>query len=400
MTEPKPNPNNTNVSDMFEESDPFMSRNKSLSNQFIDDVVSNNQKNIQENNQETNDESNQENNQETNDESNKLKREGKGGVKVRKKFVSSKEYYEDIEEEAPAELDLLDLDRPIRGQKFCCMSFAEPKFQSLEKKETFFMTEFLKKFLVDYTKNVITKIADDKGLDAQELIEEYDLEKKVDDDKDNFTDDKWKETKEINNKNDPLNNFFKPELVEMLVKYNKYRNNNHKDNMKLLKKRFPNETFRSAVKFRGAFPTRQKAQKYADALFKKDKVVNIFVMQAGAWVPFNPGEDEIKNSKTTEKKLNNLLWQYRKNQVYAEHFFNERKEELIKEKARKNINKRQVRTGNQPVSKPNKIKTDDENNENDEITENNVNMASVINDDVIGLDDTEVDDLIDRLKNK
>ena len=48
-------------------------------------------------------------------------------------------------------VDLLDEDRPIAGQKFCCVSFVSPE-NILKQREMYFMEEFLKSW--DLTKSL------------------------------------------------------------------------------------------------------------------------------------------------------------------------------------------------------------------------------------------------------
>ena len=119
------------------------------------------------------------------------------------------------------------------------------------------------------------------------------------------------------------------------MKYKRYKEENLVELRKALKQKYPDECFDRALKFRGAFSSKQKAKKYAADLFKKDKVANIFVVQGFHWVPFNPPPEMINSQKTQDKRLNDLLWGYRKQQAFAEQFFEERKEELIKDRVRK-----------------------------------------------------------------
>ena len=50
----------------------------------------------------------------------------------------------------PKYVDLLEEDKPIAGQKFCCVSFVSPE-KILKKKELFYFQEFLKHW--DFTKS-------------------------------------------------------------------------------------------------------------------------------------------------------------------------------------------------------------------------------------------------------
>lgn len=250
--------------------------------------------------------------------------------------VPSQNYVEDLEEDGPdpQELDLADLDKPIRGQKFSCISYVEPQFETLEKREAYTATHFLQAFLKSYTRKVVSTMAQDYNIDVNEALIKYDLNEKIEDDAENFKDENWKKTK-AKHENRVDNHFFKADVYDMLVKYHRYKDYNVVEIKKALKEEYPDECFDRALKVRGVFSTYTKARKFAAELFKKDKTVNIFVIQTGAWVPFNPPQELIDKQVTIDKQLNKLLWGYNKNKIYAEHFYNERREEMIKDRARR-----------------------------------------------------------------
>ena len=52
--------------------------------------------------------------------------------------------------ENPKYVDLLDEDKPVAGQKYCCISFVSPE-HIIKQRETFYMEEFLKNW--DFTKS-------------------------------------------------------------------------------------------------------------------------------------------------------------------------------------------------------------------------------------------------------
>lgn len=302
-------------------------------------------------------------------------------IGVREVTVSSKDYINDLEEEAPDGYDFLDIDKPIRGQGWCLLSFMEPPISSLEKLENYVMCEFMKSFLTDYTKRVITQISNDYKLNSDELIEKYKLEKKIDPEQ-IFDDKNWEEIKKELENSCVENHFFQSDIYDMLVKYRKFKDEDITELRNKLKKIYPTECFRGGVKFRGAFPSRNRANKFATELFKMDKVANIFAVQSGAWVPFNPSEDEIKKQRTNEKELNNIMWQYRKNQMHAEQFFNKRKEDLIKDKMKKNLNNRIINKKTHTLDdSPPKLKYNDDLKETEQL-----------------LPDEKIDSLLDKLE--
>lgn len=81
-----------------------------------------------------------------------------------------------------------------------------------------------------------------------------------------------------------------------------------------------------AVKFRGAFPTLELAEKHCRKLEKKDKYFKIFVGQTGKWLDFDPPADHVEKELVSDpnhqkiidaqheqrmKKINELAGKYK-----------------------------------------------------------------------------------------
>ena len=251
------------------------------------------------------------------------------------KVITSDELVNELEDSAPTELDLCDVDPIIKNQRFICVSFVEPQFETLEKQENLITHEFLRRYLADHSAEVVRTMCRDYNLDEQEALLRYNLMPNPDTDPEAFADqEKWDEMKKKHMREED-NHLFKHSVSDLLLEYHRYKDDNIVELRSMVNEKYPDECFDRGLKFRGAFSSQTKAQKFAKELFKKDKISNIYVVQGFHWIPFNPPQDFIKSQKTPDRRLNDLLWGYRKQQAFAEQFFNERKEELIKDKVRK-----------------------------------------------------------------
>ena len=262
-----------------------------------------------------------------------LETDSKGRIKMK---IDSDIYVEELSQDAPVEIDLCEIDRPIKGQRKCCISFASPPISNIEKRENFIMNEYLNLFLSQYTEIVLKHVSSDFKLNKDDVLEKYGFMKRVNDSLENFNDSKWKETKENHDKK-ITNNFFSANINDMLVMYNQYRTDNMAELREMLDNKYPRECFEYAIKIRGSYGTSAKANKRCDELMKKDKHNKIYVADVGAWLPVCPPDSLIGRQRTIDKKLNNLMWSHRKNILYADRFFRERINEQIEDKISKTL---------------------------------------------------------------
>ena len=80
----------------------------------------------------------------------------------------------------------------------------------------------------------------------------------------------------------------------------------------------------------GSFSTREDAQKHADTEMKKDNRYNIFVGENGLWCPFDPDPNSCQNAIYQERRLNNMMQDYLKQNEKQKDAFEIRKHELMK----------------------------------------------------------------------
>ena len=169
-------------------------------------------------------------------------------------------------------IDFLSADTTIPGQNYCCLSFVSPE-KVIKNKETFFMSEFLK----DYCKK--------EELDYQEV------------------DDKYKDF-----------------LYTNQMKLQKQFDEKHKF-----------QTSVRGLKVRGVYDSRQEAEQRAKILHRMDQDHHVFVGSIGQWLPWDPEADAIADQEYIDEGLNNLMGEYKKNQINKDQFFEERKNEKMQD---------------------------------------------------------------------
>ena len=172
------------------------------------------------------------------------------------------------------EIDYLEVDKPIPGQNYVCMSFVSPE-KVLEEKNHYFVKEFLKSLNKDF---------DDKDLDT---------------------------------------------------KYEQFMNTNKDNLQQTFDDMNGGKTSIRGVKIRGAYDTRREAEVRAKVLQRMDKSFHVYVGQVGYWLPWDPNPDNVANQEYAEKELNNLVKSYKDNEserdIYYQEQLTKRKEEIRKE---------------------------------------------------------------------
>ena len=168
-----------------------------------------------------------------------------------------------------APTDYLEVDSQIPGQNFVCLSFLSPE-HVLEKKDKWIMNTFI------------------KSLEDEEsgFLKLDDFNKKYD----NYV--------AINSE----------KLNEDFAKENNF------------------QTSIRGVKIRGVYNSQEEANKRASELQRLDRNFNVFVGQVGYWLPWNPEPADIAENEYLEKELNDLMKQYKQNQVKKDLFYSEQVE--------------------------------------------------------------------------
>jgi hypothetical protein len=171
--------------------------------------------------------------------------------------------------------DFLEVDQPIPGQNYVCMSFISPE-EVLKKKEIHFIHNFLKETGKNY------------GLSVDDLEEKY---------KDYMFSNGEKLEKEY------------------------YEANNFQTTVR-------------GLKVRGVYDTLVEAQAKAKKLQAKDPNFNVFIGQMGYWLPWDPNPLKLDKQEYAEQELNTLVQKYKENADKKDAHFRENID-YVKEQAAK-----------------------------------------------------------------
>ena len=240
-------------------------------------------------------------------------------IMERSKNRQSKKGFERKEvngKENPKYVDILEIDKPIAGQNFVCMSFVSPE-KILKQKEVFFFEEFLKnwefnksmeKFIqfvnfVSYKYNISF---DDLNNDFKEFVQEEKdnlVKSSLDDDYKTYMDN---HEEELQKKFDIANNF---------------------------------QTSTRGLKIRGVYPTQEEAELRCKMLREIDPNHDILVGPVGTWMPWDPEAYKTGRVEYMEEELNQLMHEKQKNEANAKTAFEQRVKETKQKAIEENIKK-------------------------------------------------------------
>lgn len=220
-------------------------------------------------------------------------------------------------------VDVLDVDREIAGQKFCCISFLSPE-NILKKKDIFFFEEFVKNW--EFTKAVqkynqfVNFISYKYKLNPTQINKDFE---------DFILDEKENLTKENEIMND-YKNFLDINEEKLNNAFNKQHNF---------------QTSTRGVKIRGVYSTDEEAKLRCSLLREADPNHDIYVGEVGQWLVWNPEAYKLKNVEYLEEELNQLMHEKNKNDEKAKAFFSERVKDAKQQAIKENIEKAE-KTGN------------------------------------------------------
>lgn len=179
--------------------------------------------------------------------------------------------------------DFLDVDPPIAGQNYVCLSFVSPE-KILKEKQFFLFHRFLKDITKDYQ------------LESEDQLE-----------------DKYKNW--LYSRQTDLDNEF-------------YKKNNFRTTVRGLKVRGVHENYELA---------KMKARK----LQLQDPAHHVFVGQVGYWLPWDPVADNVQEEEFANEQLNELIHKYKENQVHKDMLYHQLKQEQMQDAIKKVAEKKQ-----------------------------------------------------------
>ena len=232
--------------------------------------------------------------------------------------------------ENPKYVDLLDEDKAIAGQKFCCISFVSPE-HIIKQREHFLMEEFVKGW--DFAKSMekftqfLNFVSYKYGLNFESLTE--DLQAFVKEEKENLN--KY-------NLVDDYKNFLDAREDDLEKTFNNLNNF---------------QTSTRGLKVRGCFPTQQEAELRCKMLRELDPHHDVYVGPVGLWIPFHPEAYKTGRVEYLEDELNQLMTEKKKNEEKAKEEFDKRVKDA-KEKAIEENKKKAIESGNKLTQTLNK----------------------------------------------
>jgi hypothetical protein len=91
----------------------------------------------------------------------------------------------------------------------------------------------------------------------------------------------------------------------------------------------PQRNDKFGIKIRGAFASRDEAEKHAKRLQQEDATFDIYVVDMYKWLLIPPDRDHIENVHYANEKLDDIFNKYKENQRMAASLFEQRKKEMM-----------------------------------------------------------------------
>ena len=193
--------------------------------------------------------------------------------------------------------DFLEVDQPVPGQNFVCLSFISPE-KIIKRREALLVKEFAKSFLKD-----LKRENDPSKLDPEKLT---------------------------------------PEFVDTLNVYEKFEDFLYAHEDELTKKYNDENDFQTSIrglKIRGVYESRREAEVRAKVLQRRDPNFHVFVGQVGYWLPWDPNPDNIGEQEYANEQLNTLMKKYQENRSHRDEIYAAETDDR-KKKAREENQKR------------------------------------------------------------
>ena len=212
------------------------------------------------------------------------------------------------------QVDLLDEDKPIAGQKFSCISFVSPE-NHIKQRELYYFENFVKNW--DMVKSI------DKFQSFLNFIGyKYNLQ-----------------TETINS---DLQEFLKEErknLMDFTIydDYKTFLDNKQDDLDKEYNTSHNFQTNVRGIKVRGVYSTQEEAEMRCKTLRENDPNHDVYVGPVGLWMPWEPEAYKTGRVEYLEKELNDLMHEKYKNETKVKEEFEKRTKESKLNAIQKNL---------------------------------------------------------------
>jgi hypothetical protein len=198
--------------------------------------------------------------------------------------------------------DYLEVDNPVPGQNYVCVSFISPE-ATLAQKELFMFSKYMTQRCGEFEnkiEEIVKKSSDElRNTIQEELVKELHENMK-------YTYDKFASTFE-----------------DFKYKYNEQLESQ-------FTKQCDFKTTVRGLKVRGVYDTRQEADAKAKELQRQDRSFHVFVGQVGYWLPWDPCADKVADEEYLEEELNTMMRKYKENEIARDIFYEEEKRDKMK----------------------------------------------------------------------
>ncbi len=118
--------------------------------------------------------------------------------------------------------------------------------------------------------------------------------------------------------------------------------------------------FRTSVrglKVRGVYESMKEAQRRAKVLQTRDPTFHVFVGQVGYWLPWDPNPDNIENQEYSEQTLNEIVKKYKENKQAKDEMWEVETRKRIEKAKQEGSIKVNTLTGGEEVKSQETVKT-------------------------------------------
>ena len=200
--------------------------------------------------------------------------------------------------------DFLDIDKPLPGQNFVCLSFVSPE-AAIKERYLWYLKEFLN--------DLVAPIPQPENMP--------DLEYKT-------------------KLHSILCNKFKYNTIASI--WEDFLHSNTEKLDKSYNEEVDYQTSTRGLKIRGTYYSYAEAKRRSQQISRTDKKHNVYIGQVGYWLPWDPNPHEVKEQEYQNKELNNLMKKYQENLLNKEEFFHARNQEKMEAALKKNKNTKRV----------------------------------------------------------
>ncbi len=204
----------------------------------------------------------------------------------------------------PLYADALEVDKPLAGQAYGCVSFMSPE-KLLKQREMFIFENFVKQWEINKSMEKFHQFLNFTSFKYKLKFEELmaDFEEFIKEEKENII----KSSIE-----DDFKNFLDREEEHLQKEFD-------------VKHDF--QTSVRGFKLRGNFATEEEARLRSKMLRETDPMFDIYVGPVGTWIPFDPEAYKTGEVEYMEEELNQLAHEKKKNEEIAKAAFDKRRTE-------------------------------------------------------------------------